>query len=94
MEKRGIWRSVAKQKGLEISQKIRKVAKPPQRIQRIDEWSESDNEGSLVDEAKVVLTIEGDENGHLTMKGKINANNFQMMVDSGSQVTIFEIDEL
>ena len=71
--------------------KSRKVAKP---IQRIDEWSDSENEGSIVDEEKVVLTIEGDENGHFTMKGKINGNDFQTMVDLGSPVTIFEIDEL
>ena len=74
--------------------KCRKVAKPPQRTQRIDEWSDSENEESIVDEEKVVLTIEGDENGHFTMKGKINGNDFQTMVDSGSPVTIFEIDEL
>ena len=63
--------------------KSRRVAKPPQRIQQIDEWSDSQNEGSIVDEKKVVLTIEGDENGHLTIKGKINGNDFQTMVDSG-----------
>ena len=78
------WKFCKKQKG----------AKPPQLIQRIDEWSDSENEGSLVDEEKVVLTIECDENGHFTMKGKINGNEFQTMVDSGSPVTIFEIDEL
>ena len=74
--------------------KSRKVAKPPQRIQRIDEWSDSENEGSVVYEEKVVLTIEGDENGHFTMKGKINGNDFQTMVDSESPVTIFKKDEL
>ena len=74
--------------------KFRKVAKKPQRVQRIDEWSESENKGSIVDEEKMVPTIEGDKNGHFTMKEKINGNEFQTMVDSGSPVTVFEIDEL
>ena len=48
----------------------------------------------MADEGKVVITIEGDQNGHFTMKRKINGNDFHTMVDSGSPVTIFEIDEL
>ena len=48
-----------------------KVTKPPQRIQRIDKLSQSSNEeGSITDEDKIVLTIEGDENGHFTMSDK------------------------
>ena len=74
--------------------KSRKVAKPPQRKQRIDKWSDSENEGSVVVEEKVELTIEGYENGHFTMKGKNNGNDIQTMVHSRSPVTIFEIDEL
>ena len=35
-----------------FAKKNRKLAKPPQRIQRIDEWSDSENEGSIVDEKK------------------------------------------
>ena len=92
--KKGHFAKCCQTKGAGNFAKSRKVAKPPQRIQRIDEWSDSENEGSIVDEEKVVLTIEGDENGHFTMKGKINGNEFQTMVDSGSPVTIFEIDEL
>ena len=49
---------------------------------------------ATVDEEKVVLTIEGDENGQFTKKEKINGNPFQTMVDSGSPVTIFPIDEI
>ena len=92
--KKGHLAKCCQTKGAGNFAKSRKVAKPPQRIQRVDEWSDSENEGSIVDEEKVVLTIEGDENGHFTMKGKINGNEFQTMVDSGSPVTIFEIDEL
>ena len=92
--KKGHFAKCCQTKGAGNFAKSRKVAKPPPRIQRIDEWSDSENEGSIVDEEKVVLTIEGDENGHFTMKGKINGNEFQTMVDSGSPVTIFEIDEL
>ena len=92
--KKGHFAKYCQTKGAGNFAKSRKVAKPPKRIQRIDEWSDSENEGSIADEEKVVLTIEGDKNGHFTMKGKINGNNFQTMVDSGSPVTIFEIDEL
>ena len=74
--------------------KKQKVAKPPQRILRIDEWSDSENEGSIVDEEKLVLIIESDENGHFTMEGQSNGNEFTTMVGSGSPVTIFERDEL
>ena len=48
----------------------------------------------MVDEDNIVLTIEGDENGHFTMKGKINGIQFKAMVDSSSTVTIFEIDDI
>ena len=47
-----------------------------------------------MDEEKVVLTIEGDENGQFTKKRKISGIPFQTMVDSGSPVTIFAIDEI
>ena len=92
--KKGHFAKCCRTKGAGNFAKSRKVAKQSQRIQRIDEWSESGNGGSLVDEEKVVLTIKGDENGHFTMKCKINGNNSQTMVDSGSPVTIFEIDAL
>ena len=47
-----------------------------------------------MDDEKIVLTIEGDNKGQFTMKGKMNGNPFQTMVDSGSPVTIFAIDEI
>ena len=94
MWKKGHFAKCCQTKGAGNFAKIRKVAKSPQRIQRIDEWSDNENEGSIVDEENVVLTKEGDENGNFTMKGKINGNAFQTMLDSGSPVTIFEIDEL
>ena len=94
LRKKGHFAKCCQTKGAGNFAKSRKVARPPQRIQRIDEWSDSENEGSIVDEEQVVLTIEVDENGHFTMKRKINGNEFQTMVDSGSPVTIFEIDDL
>ena len=64
-------------------------------MQRIHEWEDSstDNE-SVVDEEKIVLTINGDENGQYTMTGRNNGNPFTTTVDSGSPVTIFEVDEI
>ena len=89
--KRGHFAKCCQTREAGVFAKSRKVAKPPQKIQRIDERSESENEeGSLVDEEKVVLTIERDENGHFTMKGKINGNEFKTIVDSGSTVTILK----
>ena len=73
--------------------KSRKVIKAPaQRIQRIDEWEDSSS-GSVVEDDKIVLTIDGDENGQFSMSGKINWNPFKIMVDSGSPVTMFEKEE-
>ena len=94
MWKKGHFAKCCQTKGAGNFARSRKLAKPPQRIQRIEEWSSSENEVSIVDEEKVVLTTQGDENGYFTTKGKINGNYFQTMVDSGSPVTIFEIDEL
>ena len=91
LHKKGHFAKCCQTKGAGNFAKSRKIAKPPQRI---DEWSDSENEGSIVDEEKVVLTIEGCENGHFTMKGKINGNDFQTIVDSGSPVPKYEIDEL
>ena len=91
--KKGRFARCCQTKGAGTFAKSRKVAKPPQHIQRIDEWSESSGE-SIVDDEKVVLTIEGDTSGQFTMKGKINGNPFQTMVDSGSPVTIFAIVEI
>ena len=74
--------------------KNRKVTKPPaQSIQRIDDWEDSSS-GSIVEEDRIVLTIEREANGQFSMSGKINGNPFKAMVDSGSPVTIFEIEEI
>ena len=73
--------------------KSRKVTKAPaQNIQRIDEWEDSSS-GSMIEEDKIVSTIDGGENGQFFMSGKIIGNQFKTMVDSGSPVTIFEIEE-
>ena len=73
--------------------KNRKVARAPQKIKRIDEWDDSSNDNeSVVDDENIVLT--GDENGQFTMTGRVNSNPFTAMVDSGSPVTFFEVDEI
>ena len=64
-----------------------------QQIQRIDDWDESSND-STTKEDKLVLTIEGDENGQFTVSGTMNGNSFKTMEDSGSPITIFERDEI
>ena len=48
----------------------------------------------MIEEDKIVLTIERGENGQFFMSGKINGNQFKTMVDSGSPVTIFETEEI
>ena len=48
----------------------------------------------MIEEDKIVLTIEGGENGQFFMSGKINGNQFKTMVDSGSPVTILTIFEI
>ena len=95
MERRAILRSCAKlNKGAGNFAKSTKVMRPPQQqIQRIDERDESSND-STIEEDKLVLTIEGDQNGQFTMSKKINGYPFKTMVDSGSPVTIFGIDEI
>ena len=83
-EKKGHFAMCCQTRGAGTFAKNRKLAKPPQRIQRIDEWDESSkhNESILVDD-KVVLNIHGDENGQNTMTRKIIGNPFQTMIDSG-----------
>ena len=91
--KKGPFRKMLPNKSAENFAKSRKVIKaPPPRIQRIDEWDSSSN--SAVEGDKIVLTIDGDENGQFSMSGKINGNPFKTMVDSGSPVTIFEIEKI
>ena len=71
-----------------------KVARAPQKIQRIDEWDDSsDGNESIRDDEKIVLTITGDKNGQFTMAGRINSKPFTPMVDFGSPVT-FGVDEI
>ena len=92
--KKGHFAKCCQTKGAGNFAKSRKVIKTPaQSIQRIDEWEDSSS-GSMIEEAKIVLTIEGGENGQFFMSGKINGNQFKTMIDSGSPVTIFEIEEI
>ena len=47
------------------------------------------------DENIMVLNVEGDENTKsYYMEGFINGNKFKTMIDSGSPVTIFALDEI
>ena len=48
----------------------------------------------MIAEDKIVISTEGGENGQFFMSGKINGNQFKTMADSGSPVTIFEIEEI
>ena len=68
------------------------IRAPAQKIQKLDEWEDSSS-CSVVEDDKIVLTIDGDENGQFSMSGK-KGNTFKTMVDSGSSVTIFEIEEI
>ena len=82
-------------KGAGSFAKNQKVARALQKIQRIDEWFDSSNDNEPVtDDEKILLTFTGDENGQFTMTPRINGNPFTAMVDSGSPVTIFEVDEI
>ena len=93
MRKKGNFAKCCQTKGAGNFAKSRKVTKAPaQSIQRIDEWEDSN--GSMIEEDKIVLTIEGGENGQFFMSGKINGKQFKTMVDSSSPVTIFEIQEI
>ena len=58
------------------------------RVQLVDQEDEDD-------ENIMVLNIEGDENTKpYYMEGLINGNKFKTMIDSGSPVTIFALDEI
>ena len=93
--KKGHFAKCCQTKGAGRFAKIRKVARAPQRIQRIDEWNDSSNDNeSVADDEKLVLTITGDENGQFTITGRINGNPITAMVDSGSPVTIFGVEEI
>ena len=93
--KEGPFRKMLSNKRCRRLRKKRKAVfkAPAQRIQRIDEW-EDRSSSSVVEDDKIVLTIDGDENGQFSMGGKINGNPFKTMVDSGSSVTMFEIEEI
>ena len=92
--KKGHFAKCCQTRGAGNFTKSRKGTKAPgQSIQRIDEWEDSGS-GSIVEEDRIVFTIEGEANGQFSMSGKINGNPFKTMVDSGSPVTIFEIEEI
>ena len=58
------------------------------RVQLVDQEDEDD-------ENIMVLNVEGDENAKpYYMEGFINGNKFKTMIDSGSPVTIFALDEI
>ena len=61
------------------------------RVQLVDQEDEDED-----DENYMVLDVEGDEENvkPYYMEGFINGNRFKAMIDSGSPVTIFALDEL
>ena len=65
--------------------------RPPRRVNWVDEESEEETSGS---EEKAVLSIDGQGTTPFMMKGKLNKNKFNLMIDSGSPVTIIEQEEL
>ena len=68
--KKGHFAKCCQTKGAGNFAKSRKVIKAPaQRIQRIDEWQDSSS-GSKVEDDKIVLTIDGNENGQFSKGGK------------------------
>ena len=48
----------------------------------------------MVEDDKIVLTIDCYENGQFSISGKLNGNLFKTMVDPGSPVTIFKIEDI
>ena len=93
--KKGHSAKCCQRKGAGAFAECRKVAEPPQRIQRIEELSESSQgEKSTEDDDKILLTIADDENGQFTMTGRVNGNAFKTMVDYGFPVTLFAIDDV
>ena len=92
--KKGHFAKCCQTKGAGNFSKSRKDTEAPaQRIQRVDEWKDSSTDSVVVDD-KIVLKIDGDENGQFSMSGKINGNPFKTMVNSGSPVTIFVIEDI
>ena len=61
------------------------------RVQLVDQDEDDED-----DESYMVLNVEGEEENSkpLYMEGFINGNKFKTMIDSGSPVTIFALDEL
>ena len=61
------------------------------RVQLVDQDDEDEDDGNYT-----VLNVEGEEENSKPyfMEGFINGNRFKAMIDSGSPVTIFAIDEL
>ena len=57
------------------------------RVQLVDQGKEDD--GNIM-----ILNVEGDEKKPDYMEGFINGNKFEIMIDSGSPVTIFALDEI
>ena len=89
--KKGHFAKCCRTKGTEIFAKSRRVIKArAQRIKKIDEREDSSSV-LVVEDEKIVLTVDGDKNGLFSMSGKLNGNPFKTMLDSGSPVTIFEI---
>ena len=57
-------------------------------------WNDRPFRKEEEEEEQYVLGIDGGESPPFMMKGRINKNNFCLMIDSGSPVTIIGYDEL
>ena len=68
-----------------------KIGDLPKRVQLVDQ-DETDEE----DENYMVLNVEGnvDKAEPFYMEGFINGNRFKAMIDTGSPVTIFALDDI
>ena len=69
--KKGHFAKCCQTKALKSPPRSRKVIKAPaQRIQRIEEWVDSSS-GSVVEDDKIGLTVDGEENGQFSKSGTL-----------------------
>ena len=89
-DKKGHLEKVCNQKKSDNNQNFGKNRGFAKRVQLVDQ-EENDDE----DENYMVLNIEGNDNNTKPyyMEGFINGNRFKTMIDTGSPVTIYALDE-
>ena len=89
--KKGHLEKVCNQKKSDNNQKFGKSRVFAKRVQLVDQEDTDDK-----DENYMVLNVEGIENSAKPyyMEGFINGNRFKTMIDTGSPVTIYALDEI